>query len=342
MKYQITFRADASHEIGMGHLTRCLALSQMLKDHFDIQFVTMSPSGKIRDEIGMATSRIIIMDEKPEEDEAIYLCEILDPQKDILVLDSYTYGEQYLRILKKSGLKLVVIDDLAALPVVSDVLVNHSPGINQTDYLTEGKPVFCLGPAFALLRPAFLKAATQTRERLQINSVLICFGGSDPENITNKVLRLILQYETIGSINVVVGGAYQNEKELSEISHNLGSKINIHQGLDQQGMVSLIQSNDLAICSASTISMEACMARIPLCCGLTADNQQRLLKGLISIGCCFSIGDFRSIEIKELEERFSGFLSGNSWKSHVRNQMTHFDGKSAERFRQVFSSLSYA
>ena len=41
---QILFRVDGNSDIGLGHIYRTLALAEILKDRFDIEFVTKSNS----------------------------------------------------------------------------------------------------------------------------------------------------------------------------------------------------------------------------------------------------------------------------------------------------------
>jgi len=38
LKLKVLFRVDGSHEKGLGHLVRCSALAQMIKNDFDITF----------------------------------------------------------------------------------------------------------------------------------------------------------------------------------------------------------------------------------------------------------------------------------------------------------------
>ena len=48
MKPKVYIRADGSHDIGLGHLIRCIALAHMLKNDFDITFVCKEIPEKIK------------------------------------------------------------------------------------------------------------------------------------------------------------------------------------------------------------------------------------------------------------------------------------------------------
>ena len=43
-KKKIIFRADGNSQIGLGHVMRCLALGEMLKNNFDLFFAIQEPS----------------------------------------------------------------------------------------------------------------------------------------------------------------------------------------------------------------------------------------------------------------------------------------------------------
>lgn len=43
VKPKIRFRADGGKEIGLGHIYRMIALSNLLEDDFDVSFIVQDP-----------------------------------------------------------------------------------------------------------------------------------------------------------------------------------------------------------------------------------------------------------------------------------------------------------
>ena len=67
MRKKIYFRADGNTDIGFGHVIRCLALADMLKDHFECIFATRFVSKYIIEEIEKSCSSYIKLKEVHNE-----------------------------------------------------------------------------------------------------------------------------------------------------------------------------------------------------------------------------------------------------------------------------------
>lgn len=209
MKKNLKIRADGNTEIGLGHLVRCIALAEMLQEFFDITFFSKTfPEGileTIRSK-GFSYTKLEV------EDEFISFLS----GEEIVVLDHYELGSEYQRKVKESGCKLVCIDDLKKNVFYADLIINFSPEVSKDDYLAQRYTSYALGPEFSLLRPGFLEAAQKDRKIEKIENILICFGGSDFKNITQKVLAVTAKFSEFNEINVVVGSAYRHLDALSQ------------------------------------------------------------------------------------------------------------------------------
>lgn len=49
MKPKVYLRTDGNSEIGLGHITRSIALSQMLSDFFECVFIIKNPDDQVED-----------------------------------------------------------------------------------------------------------------------------------------------------------------------------------------------------------------------------------------------------------------------------------------------------
>lgn len=319
-KEKILIRADGSTEIGLGHLVRCLALAHMLKENFFISFYAKEITEKISLEIRKAGFERTLI--KNEND----LLEVLTGEE-IVVLDHYGLGPDYQQEIKKKGSKLVCIDDLHDKEFYADLIINHSPGIKAEDYQAQNYTRFALGLDYALLRPEFLELAKRKKEIREIETVLICFGGSDPRNLTREVLSIIKEYESFQKINIVLGSGYNFKKSLNEIAEN-DEKIEIFESLNESQMASVVHSADLAIIPASGILLETIAAGpVPLIC-CSADNQKKLF-GYFKENS--SIASFQALDFdrKSLEEALEEIINNKTnfdrdyWRRKVKSSPTN-------------------
>ena len=206
---KVAIRVDGNSSIGLGHIYRGIALAEMLKDEFIIQFVT-KPDSTLSPIIDAGFDYLFLPENISFPDESLWFGDNISKDS-IIILDGYGFKSEYQKTVKQQGYKLVYIDDLVQYHMYADLVINHSPGIKPEDYSAEPYTKFALGLNYAMLRPAFLEAAKQKRVIDKIDTAFVCFGGSDIHDFTLKVTEVLLQTDQIKKINVVIGAAYRHK-----------------------------------------------------------------------------------------------------------------------------------
>ncbi|MCT4614483.1 MAG: UDP-2,4-diacetamido-2,4,6-trideoxy-beta-L-altropyranose hydrolase [Marinifilaceae bacterium] len=268
-KRRILFRADGNTEIGLGHVVRSLALAEILIDFFECVFITRYPNKLIQEYLKKGIKIVQI----PQSDEHLKdFLKILNSQ-DIVVLDNYFFRTEHQIEIKRRVHKLVCIDDLHDQYFVADVVINHSPSVTKEQYQALPTTRLCLGLDYALLRKPFFNLSH--RCNFKAESCLICIGGSDPDNISFNLVKLLFKYKQIKKINLVsrVGSIYTNQFKEEELNTK---KINIYNNLSDVELIKLMQESDFAILPSSTVSIEALAVGIPFLTGWFVDNQKEL------------------------------------------------------------------
>ena len=161
MKKKIYFRTDGNNHIGLGHVIRCLALADMLKEEFECVFATRFVNKYIIEEIEKSCLSYIKLKEdhnKHFEDFLTYI-----NKEDIVVLDNYFFTTEYQIIIKNVGCKLVCIDDMHDKHYVADAVINHGPSLRENQFSVESYTKLCLGLDYALLRKPFLNVIPRKR-----------------------------------------------------------------------------------------------------------------------------------------------------------------------------------
>ncbi|MFH1884106.1 MAG: UDP-2,4-diacetamido-2,4,6-trideoxy-beta-L-altropyranose hydrolase, partial [Planctomycetota bacterium] len=209
-------RADASGQIGTGHVMRCLTLADELRGRgAEVIFVCREFAGNLCgyiEEKGYIVHRLPVSNDQEHDFEsnlkhaswlgadwqtdARQVEEVfkdLDTHLDWLVVDHYALDEKWEGYLRPYVKKIMVIDDLADRAHDCDLLMDqnfHENLESRYDGLVPPGCIKLLGPKYAALRPEFREVRKNLRKRDgHVKRIMIFFGGSDPTNETAKTLE---------------------------------------------------------------------------------------------------------------------------------------------------------
>ncbi|MHA6247650.1 UDP-2,4-diacetamido-2,4,6-trideoxy-beta-L-altropyranose hydrolase [Pontibacter sp. CAU 1760] len=332
-RQRIIFRADGNSQIGLGHVVRSLALAAMLRQDFECVFAIQAPSNELQEQImavchGMITLPVC----PPAEARFNHELKAYTSSEEIVVLDGYHFDTAYQQRIKASGAVLVCIDDIPLFPFAADAVINQAGGVQAHTYRTAPYTKLHLGPAYALLRPPFLAAASKPRHLPEGNSrFLLNLGGADPKNHTLQIARALLERVPDTPLEIVIGNAYRYQVELEGWLQQQPF-VTLHRNLSDAEMCQLMQQCTVAVTSASGVAYEYASVGGMLFVLQTADNQQAFYTFLTSSGVAKPYEALSSLlTLKSIEKSF---------KQQVTVQRHHFDGNSGDRLHQVFKQLS--
>lgn len=324
MKKKILIRADGNETIGLGHLTRCFALAEMLSADFEIIFCSIHIPKSLFNDI---TSKGFKVHSLKNNEEFI---DILTG-REIIILDHYSLDSDFQKRIKSKGNKLICIDDIFDKEFYADLIINHAPGISKEFYKSQSYTKFAIGLDYALLRSPFLEVAQEKFFSKKEKSVFICFGGSDIQNLTLRALKILIKDPRFTEINAVIGASYNHTEDLKLFSEK-HKNIKLHQSLNAKEMISLMKKSELAIVPCSGILLEALALRLTLIAGTYVDNQKVLYEGAKKANLIIDAKKFSEDELKDAIEVF--FKFPNKDKEPV------IDGFSAKRFKSILFKYS--
>lgn len=315
---RLLVRADASKEIGFGHVTRCLSLVNQLNvkelfwfSKFEIQSVLQS---NCQNYIGF---QLIT-----NEDDFLSFVR----KDDIVLVDSYTFSLEHQQDIRSKGAFLILIDDLADRTYATDLIINPTPGFRNENYRTTTATQILSGIDYALLRQPFLEMARKDTLEKTKNTVLICFGGSDPLNHTATTLELALK-EDFTSIHVVLGSGYAFTNSLADFNDE---RIFFHSNLNATEIAELMAKCEWGVYPCSGILLEGLACQQKIIGGLTADNQVFVYQSHKEIG---SIIDAKTFSVDDLKQAFSVRYKFQAPKHLI-------DGKSIERIVKTIERMN--
>ena len=331
---KIVFRADGSSINGLGHIMRCVAIAEMLKENFMIGFATFESDQK--------TSTLFVKHQIPfvklNSKESLDYAEGFDA----VVLDGYWYDNSYVNALKNQNKKVIQVDDLGGNEFYADIVINHAIGADYATTKFHNCKHLLLGSDYALIRSEFLNAKNIYKKNVdQLESVTINMGGADPQNYTLKLVRAIEDLTQTLKLNVVIGSAYSHKQELESFVKNApGLSAVIKESLSADQLVRLLQESSLFICACSTVVYEALAVKLPIACFLTAENQRNLYSGLMETKAVEGLGDLGSIDRKELGLKLSHiFLNYGRVAKGVAYHNLLIDKRSGERIAKAVLTL---
>jgi UDP-2,4-diacetamido-2,4,6-trideoxy-beta-L-altropyranose hydrolase len=211
MSESILIRADAGAEIGTGHLMRCLALAQAwIAEGGRITFLSCCDSPAFRHRVNGEGARFVpLRAAHPDPTDWQTTARLLKRlQPDWLVIDGYHFGPDYQGAVRAAGVRVLAIDDLAQWPEYhADILLNQNLDAKNLHYSRDRDTKLILGMRYVMMRREFLNWRGRPRRFAPVgHRLLVTMGGSDPGNVTLKVIRALDAVHLPGLEAVIVAG----------------------------------------------------------------------------------------------------------------------------------------
>ncbi|WP_324024721.1 UDP-2,4-diacetamido-2,4,6-trideoxy-beta-L-altropyranose hydrolase [Maribacter sp. BPC-D8] len=336
MTKKIIFRADGNSKTGLGHLYRLLAIVEIVRGHYEFIFLTRAStiSSMFDDKISLA----LIPEKITLEEEPDWISNNYPSDEFNVIADGYQFNSIYQKQLKNKGYKLIYIDDLAKEYMFADLVINHSPYVNKTDFRKESYTKLALGTPYAILRPLFLNQAKQYKSVNLIENVFVCFGGADPFNLSLKAVKALLQIKSIRKIHVVLGGAY-NHSEIFDLERIFSKRIKTFANLSEESLLEVMGFCNFAIAPASTILYELCCVKMPILSGFFVNNQELIYKGFLESKAIYPGGNMKNFEVSNFLGLIEAILKEGNFNEQVEAQKKLFDDRIASRHLNLIKTL---
>ncbi len=311
---RIAVRADSSTRIGTGHVMRCLTLASALRERgASVTFLTREGAdGGARTIAARGFPVVPLPAQRGYENTWLGANEAFDAAcsaealaalapLDWAVVDHYALGSAWERAARAHAQQVFVIDDLADRAHACDALLD-------TTWLPDGAPDRygrlvpekarrLLGPAFALLRPEFARAARRVRDA-GVRRIAVFFGGVDPHDLTGRTLDALSAHAALRALEVEVIAGAANARA-AELAARASATVRVH--IDTPRVAELFAAADLAVGAAGTASWERAWLGLPALVVAVAENQREAARGLAAAGAARDLGWHEQITASVLE-----------------------------------------
>lgn len=274
---KIGFRIEGGKKWGMGHVYRCRNLIEEL-GRYDIQCLVYSHfNNAIREVLNTVSYKGI---EITYEDELRFMVDSVNAEGlDTLVIDMLDTSEEYVKALR-SCVRVVGFDDCGAGGVFLDSRINAIvlPPENLKslhDYV---------GNDYIVLNQNVRKYAKKRKHiREEIGKVLLSFGGSDPMNITEDMLKLL--HKSGKEVTAVVGPADDMFDQLKQYENET---CRILRNVDY--LADLIFESDLCYVSGGITLYEVMAIGTPCCVICQVPHQVVTAERFEEVGAVINYG----------------------------------------------------
>jgi len=348
----IIIRADASSQIGLGHLMRCVALAQDLEQKGYHPIFVCRPLDNIAPRILSSFSfSPLLMDDNIDEsrDSERTVGFAKEFGAGLVILDHYDLQEGYRKNLKDAGLSLFLLDDNPiAGHITADIILNQNIGSGSLESrykaISPSARFLFLGEKYAMFRKDIKEkgiiARARRPERLrQLGenrakpNLMVCFGGTDSLKMTPGIVRILasIPQDLFHEIFIILGPHTSQEmKEQTGIaSRNLPqARMYVHPDISE-----LMSRTDIAITAGGSMAQELAFFGVAPVIVRMAENQDIICKGFQERNSASVIWNPHDRE--SIQQKIIDLLSdGNTISHYCFRNMQLFDEKGTDRIME--------
>lgn len=299
---KILFVVSGYQEIGLGHVYNSLIIANDILDH-KIEFLVDRKSQLAFEKIASKNYTVYIQ----ESDNLIQDIEARQP--DVIINDRLDTEADEIRELKRRGMKVINFEDLGDGAKHADLVINAIYPERQV------LPDHYFGHDYVVLRDEFILTQPKPISD-EVSSVLLTFGGVDPDNLTKKVLQAIHGYcQSRGiEISVVTGFGYQYHNSLDEFE-------NVRVFRNTMSISDHMANADIAFTSAGRTTYEIASLEVP--CIVLAQNERELSHLFASAEFGFlNLGLGKKVGVNTILENFAQLVENPSSRKYMASLMS--------------------
>lgn len=308
----VGIRVDAATDIGSGHLMRCLGLAEALRARgIAAHFLAADRPGAQLERVVERGYQLTVLPcplqpavsaspiatpASQEADAQASVAAAISGRWQAMIVDHYALDAHWERIVKSADLRLLVVDDLADREHEADLVLDATyPGDPDRYRGLAGGAELLLGPAYALMSPAFALERRLVEERVGSKSrtaaeprLLCFFGGSDLPDLSGQALAALREPGLADvPVDLVIGSANPHADRLREGAAARG-RVRVHEGLPN--LAGLMAQCSWAVGAGGVTAWERLCLGLPSAVVSIAENQVEACERLADAGLIDYVG----------------------------------------------------
>jgi UDP-2,4-diacetamido-2,4,6-trideoxy-beta-L-altropyranose hydrolase len=321
---KVLFRADASSQIGMGHVARCLTLARVLRSRgATVSFACRALPGFDPHLVEGQGFELMLLPAQADD-----LPVLLGSVFNWLVVDHYQLDHTWEGRARSIARRVAVIDDLADRAHDADLLLDQNLTADAGAYqglLAPGCSLL-LGPRYALLGPEF--SAPPVEPALHVHHVVVSFGGFDVAGMALKTLEALAPWPQV-KVTLLAGIAHPQWAQLCEhIARRPGWEVMAY----SPRMAELMREADLFIGAGGGTTWERAALGVPGLCVAVADNQVANAERLAREGGQLYLGQAAEVTVPGLQAAIALLMTNAPLRHSLATRARqHVDAQGAQR-----------
>ncbi|MBX7199603.1 MAG: UDP-2,4-diacetamido-2,4,6-trideoxy-beta-L-altropyranose hydrolase [Rhodospirillaceae bacterium] len=338
---KIAIRADASAQIGSGHVVRCRTLARVLAQRgAEITFVSRDCPGNMLAALraeGWTVRALPAAIAGENADSDATAAALAGENADWLIVDHYGLGVDWQKHMRPHAERIMAIDDMANRRHDCDLLMDQNFSLNPAaryQGLVPATAQLCLGPRYALLGGDYAALPYRPAVAQPVKRILVSFGGADLADMTGRALAALSAPEFDGiQVDLVAGPSYPHRARLETAAARRAGTTVLG---PQPTLAGLLGAADVAIGAGGGTTWERARAGAPAVVITLADNQVPATRDLAAAGALIYAGAAENLSADALRDRLRGLLADPD----ARQRMTEagqrmVDGRGAQRIAEV-------
>ena len=329
----IAIRVDMNDTIATGHLMRCFAIADTIKEMGgEVCFITADdcPTALIK-ERGFK-SIVLKTNWRDMEGELDVLSENLDgAEVEAILVDSYQVTEKYLEAVHNKK-KVMYLDDFGDKKYSVDKLLCYAVYYESKNLRKKyGGEQLLLGCKYAPLRNEF-KNLKKKKTSESIKKILLLSGGTDKHNSLGIILQNLSCLDSV-NVDVVCGMMNSKYDDLKKRFADNKSLV-IHKSIGN--IIDYMLDADLVVSAGGTTLYELCACGTPTISYSIADNQLENVRCFDAKGLIKYAGDVRYDDIGSRIMEYIAYYNDETYRKEISREMQELvDGYGAERIART-------
>lgn len=313
----IGFYLNASEKIGLGHYSRCLLIYKLIKK----QSLFFTESQKLIEILKKKKLKYTFVKKSKSLSTLFYNKKIK-----ILIIDLHHLNKNIKEFLKKNK------------KIFTAILADKHKKNNETNLtifpeITKNKKKDVFSGEKYVLIPKLPKK----KKIIKVQNIMISMGGSDPYNITKKIVKLILDIDAKVKFNIVLGKFYKSKNLLIKLMLKTSIKYKIYD--NQKNLKYLMLKNDLLITNSGITKYEAFAMKLPSIIVSNSVESNLDQKNFSDLGGSIFIGDIHSKKLNNLKNIILKLIKNRKlvWKMQTACK-NYFDGHGPKRILKMINN----
>jgi spore coat polysaccharide biosynthesis protein SpsF len=342
--FKAVIRCDGDEQIGLGHVVRCLALAEELRDIQSVGVSFAMVSGKPgMDLVRNAGFPVIPLTDQVNED--IWLDKLIRTRKpNALILDvRSSLSPALVRQWRENGLLIATIDDPSDRRLEADLAFYPPvPQVKEMDWSGFTGRLF-VGWEWVLLRKQFARSP-EFHGRVSSSGIsaphpselLITMGGSDPAGLTLKAVRALNQVKSSFHATVILGFGFTHDEELLRLLEKVTFPYTILRNVED--MAGVMKKSDLALSSFGGTAYELAACGVPGIFFALTDDHARSAGLFEKEGMGINLGVHDNVMDQDIVRAVESLIQDlTRHDSLVKNCLKKMDGQGVMRVTEFLT-----